>query len=135
MLHIFSYSASGIHFTSLGYGEDDDKEGSSLTIKLGQNKLIAALEEGMPGMQAGGKRRILVVPSNGKGWKKINEKDCSTLFDVGLASGIPGAVITKVEDCIDLNLEPRPVSYGARRRMARRFDEALVAEVEVIDVK
>ena len=41
----------------------------------------------------------------------------------------------QVEDCIDLTLEPKPVGYGATRRMARRFDETLIVEVEVVDTK
>lgn len=42
---------------------------------------------------------------------------------------------TQVEDCIDLSLEPRPVGYGASRRMARRFDETLIVEVEMVASK
>lgn len=41
----------------------------------------------------------------------------------------------QVEDCIDLTLEPRPVGYGATRRMARRFDETLIVEVEMVGAK
>lgn len=43
--------------------------------------------------------------------------------------------LLQVEDCIDLTLEPKPVGYGATRRMARRFDETLIVEVEVVDTK
>ncbi|CAM9603842.1 unnamed protein product, partial [Hapterophycus canaliculatus] len=41
----------------------------------------------------------------------------------------------QVEDCIDVTLEPRPVGYGATRRMARRFDETLIVEVELVGTK
>lgn len=55
----------------------------------------------------------------------------SSLFPSSCASCCP----FQVEDCIDLTLEPKPVGYGASRRMARRFDETLIVEVEVVDTK
>eukprot|EP00611_Tribonema_gayanum_P010158 TRINITY_DN2007_c0_g1_i2.p1 TRINITY_DN2007_c0_g1~~TRINITY_DN2007_c0_g1_i2.p1 ORF type:complete len:158 (-),score=24.82 TRINITY_DN2007_c0_g1_i2:194-667(-) len=119
---------------SLGYGEDDDKEGSVVTVPVGKGKLITAVDEAIVGMKLGGKRRVLVRPDRGQGWKK-DDPNCAALIDVGIASGIPGATIAKVEDCIDETLEPRPVSYGAKRRMARRFDEALIVEIEPVAVR
>lgn len=47
----------------------------------------------------------------------------------------PRRMPSKVEDCIDLTLEPRPVGYGATRRMARRFDETLIVEIEMVGTK
>lgn len=47
----------------------------------------------------------------------------------------PHLNLKQVEDCIDLTLEPRPVGYGATRRMARRFDETLIVEVEMVATK
>jgi hypothetical protein len=44
-------------------------------------------------------------------------------------------VSQQVEDCINFELEPRPVSYGAKRRMARRFDEALIVEIEPVALR
>jgi hypothetical protein len=38
----------------------------------------------------------------------------------------------QVEDCLDLTRIPSPASFGARRRMGRRFDESLIVEVEVL---
>lgn len=43
--------------------------------------------------------------------------------------------MVQIEDCIDLALEPRPMGYGATRRMARRFDETLIVEVEMVASK
>eukprot|EP00904_Undaria_pinnatifida_P010997 jgi/Undpi1/7027/HiC_scaffold_21.g09501.m1 len=117
---------------SLGYGDDDDKEGDVLTVPLGQGRLVSAVDEGVVGMRVGGVRRVAVRPE--RGWKKQDPK-CATEIDMGVMSGVPGAALAKVEDCIDLTLEPRPVGYGATRRMARRFDETLIVEVEMIATK
>ncbi|CBJ27194.1 conserved unknown protein [Ectocarpus siliculosus] len=117
---------------SLGYGEDDDKEGDVLTVPLGSGRLISAVDEGVVGMRVGGVRRVAVRPE--RGWKKQDPK-CATEIDMGVMSGVPGAALAKVEDCIDLTLEPRPVGYGATRRMARRFDETLIVEVEMVGAK
>ncbi|CAM9958904.1 unnamed protein product, partial [Choristocarpus tenellus] len=55
---------------SLGYGEDDDKEGSVLTVPVGVGRLVGAVDEAMVGMRAGGVRRVAVRPE--RGWKKSN---------------------------------------------------------------
>eukprot|EP00903_Cladosiphon_okamuranus_P009642 g9175.t1 len=117
---------------SLGYGEDDDKDGDVLTVPLNSGRLVSAVDEGVLGMRVGGVRRVAVRPE--RGWKKQDPK-CATEIDMGVMSGVPGAALAKVEDCIDLTLEPKPVGYGATRRMARRFDETLIVEVEVVDTK
>ncbi|CAM9612195.1 unnamed protein product [Pylaiella littoralis] len=117
---------------SLGYGEDDDKEGDVLTVPLGAGRLVGAVDEAIVGMRVGGVRRVAVRPE--RGWKKLDPK-CATEIDMGVMSGVPGAALAKVEDCIDLTLEPRPVGYGATRRMARRFDETLIVEVEMVGAK
>lgn len=56
-------------------------------------------------------------------------------FLILLLSVFAFLALSQVEDCIDLTLEPKPVGYGATRRMARRFDETLIVEVEVVDTK
>eukprot|EP00953_Heterococcus_sp_UTEX-ZZ885_P005228 3293-Heterococcus_DN1.PRE.2 len=80
---------------SLGYGEDDDKEGTFITVPVGGGKLISAVDEAIVGMHVGGRRRVLVRPDRDQGWKK-SDPNCASLFDVGMASGIPGATIAKV---------------------------------------
>jgi FKBP-type peptidyl-prolyl cis-trans isomerase len=84
-----------LHAYSLGYGEDDDKEGTFITMPVGGGKLISAVDEAIVGMHVGGKRRVLVRPDRDQGWKK-SDPNCASLFDVGMASGIPGATIAKV---------------------------------------
>ncbi|CAN0008071.1 unnamed protein product [Discosporangium mesarthrocarpum] len=117
---------------SLGYGEDDDKEGSVLQVPVGVGRLVSAVDEAVVGMHVGGVRRVAVRPE--QGWKK-NDPKCATEIDMGALSGVPGAALAKVEDCIDTRLEPRPVGYGATRRMSRRFDETLIVEVEVVALR
>ena len=36
--------------------------------------------------------------------------------------------------CFAENLVPSPSNYGAKRRMLRRYDEALIVDIEVISV-
>ncbi|CAM9436649.1 unnamed protein product, partial [Chrysoparadoxa australica] len=113
---------------SYGYGEDDDKEGSSVKATLGQHQLVGAVEDAMVGMTVGGVRRVLVYPD--RGWKKA-DPNCAGQIDLSAVAGIPSATLSKVEDCVESTLEPSPKSYAAQRRMARRFDEALLVEVEL----
>ncbi|CAM9825380.1 unnamed protein product, partial [Ectocarpus fasciculatus] len=78
---------------SLGYGEDDDKEGDVLTVPLGSGRLVSAVDEGVLGMRVGGVRRVAVRPE--RGWKKQDPK-CATEIDMGVMSGVPGAALAKV---------------------------------------
>ncbi|CAM9488511.1 unnamed protein product, partial [Ectocarpus sp. 12 AP-2014] len=83
---------------SLGYGEDDDKEGDVLTVPLGSGRLVSAVDEAstltaVVGMRVGGVRRVAVRPE--RGWKKQDPK-CATEIDMGVMSGVPGAALAKV---------------------------------------
>ncbi|CAM9355639.1 unnamed protein product [Phaeothamnion confervicola] len=124
-------SGEGTLLFSLGYGEDDDVPGATLALPVGGGRLVSAVDEAVIGMRAGGKRRVLVRPD--RGWLKPG--NCASTIDIGAMAGLPGASVSKVEDCIDYSLEPRPVSFGAQRRMARRFDEALIVECEIVGVR
>jgi FKBP-type peptidyl-prolyl cis-trans isomerase 2 len=64
-------------------------------VPVGGGKLISAVDEAIVGMHVGGRRRVLVRPDRDQGWKK-SDPNCASLFDVGMASGIPGATIAKV---------------------------------------
>lgn len=130
---------------SLGYGEDDDSETDVLKAKLGSGALIEALDDAIVGMSPGGKRRLFVVPE--KGWKKINSS-CSAESNGASNSGeasagiadlvgqavVPLAQIVDNSACIELDRLPQPRNYGATRRLARRFDEGLLLEVELREV-
>ena len=129
---------------SLGYGEDDDSEKDFLKAKVGGGVLIPALDSALVGMKAGGKRRLFVVPE--KGWKKINAS-CSAESNGASNSGeasagvadvlgqavVPLAQMVDNNACIEEALLPQPANFGAKRRLARRFDEGLLLEVELLN--
>ena len=55
---------------SYGYGEDDDKEGDKLAVQLAGSNLVPGVNDGLIGMQPGGRRRILVRPE--RGWRRLD---------------------------------------------------------------
>ncbi|KAH8048825.1 hypothetical protein JL722_12290 [Aureococcus anophagefferens] len=88
---------------------------------------------------ARGRRRLFVVPE--KGWKKINSS-CSAesngasnagtpagLADIAGQAIVPLAQMVDNGACIEDALLPQPANFGAKRRLARRFDEGLLLEV------
>jgi len=121
---------------SFGYGEDDDKESDLLTITVGEDALIPALESAIYGMKEGGKRRISVRPE--RGWRRgdanCGGRDIGKTVDVGTAIGLPGALVTETESCVDNSRVPGPKTFQAKRKLSRRFDESLLLEVEAIKV-
>ena len=131
---------------SLGYGEDDDTERDVLQAVVGAKQLIPALDSALVGMRKGGSRRLFVVPE--KGWKKINAS-CSAATNGASNAGdasaggldvlgqavVPLAEIVDNDACIEDVLLPQPRNFGAKRRLARRFDEGLLVEVEVVDLR
>lgn len=62
---------------SLGYGEDDDAVGDSVDVVIGAGNVVLALDAGIRGMRAGGRRRINVRPE--RGWK-LPDSSCLTTF-------------------------------------------------------
>jgi FKBP-type peptidyl-prolyl cis-trans isomerase len=78
---------------SYGYGEDDDKVGSSIRVAPGQGQLVQAVDEAMlVGMRVGGIRRVLVRPE--QGWKKPD--GCAGTIELGVVNPVPGAPLSKV---------------------------------------
>lgn len=123
---------------SFGYGEDDDKEGDVVPVVLGpSSSLVPALESAMPGMRQGGTRRIAVRPQ--RGWK-LTDAQCKdsnnsgAAVDIGSALGLPGASVAEAETCLDTTRVPAPQTFQARRKLARRFDESLLVEVQAVKV-
>jgi len=119
---------------SWGYGEEDGEPPKAvLSAKLGEGRLVKALDEGIVGMAVGGKRRVQVRPEGGLGWMRFGK--CAERVDaVGLAVGLPGAGAANQEACMDKSLLPQPASFSAERRFSRRFDESLIVEVELMSV-
>mmetsp|Transcript_30310 Transcript_30310/g.116245 ORF Transcript_30310/g.116245 Transcript_30310/m.116245 type:complete len:270 (-) Transcript_30310:2532-3341(-) len=115
---------------SYGYGEDDDKEGSKLKIRVGDAEVVPALSGGIVGMKEGGIRRIRVLPE--RGWRK--SVGCEKSIDVGTVVGLPGASLNETESCMDLSRLPAPSTYQGVRKLSRRFDGTLILEVEAVQV-
>lgn len=133
-------SGEGTVIFSRGYGlEDDEQQGAKdkfFTATIGSPNLIRALSDGLNGMKIGGIRRISVSPQ--MGWEKPT-KECDGGPGGRGAGGdiktdyvvIPTATMVATEICMDKTKEPFPVSYAEQRRMAQRFDQSLIIEVEL----
>lgn len=115
---------------SRGYGEDDDKITDFDTITIGQGNVIAALDEGIRGMRAGGRRRVNVRPE--RGWKLPDNICLKTYTDVTI---VPTTKVQENDACFATGLYPTPSNYGAKRRMLRRYDETLIVDCEVVSVR
>jgi hypothetical protein len=98
---------------SYGYGEDDDKESDLLTITVGDDALIPALDSAIYGMRQGGKRRISVRPE--RGWRRSDAscggRDIGKTVDIGTAIGLPGGQVTDTESCLDNRRVPSPQTF------------------------
>jgi len=133
-------SGEGTVVFSRGYGlEDDERKAGdkSFLTTLGSLGNIKALNEAIPGMKVGGTRRFAILPE--KGWRKAGRQcdggpggsgtggDLKTDFVV-----VPTATMVMEEACFDNNKQPFPATYAQQRRMAQRFDQSLIMEVELI---
>lgn len=140
-------SGEGQTIFSFGFGEDDDKEGDKLPVKLAGRSLVPGVNDALVGMKPGGRRRVLVRPE--RGWR-----DTSGTCAIGEAKGVGdlnavqtrnmaqdgnlvfkadiGAAIENENACQDKNALPQPRSYGAKARFGRRFDESLLVELDVV---
>ena len=116
---------------SRGYGEDDDSEKDTVTFSVGQGNVVAAVDAGIVGMRPGGRRRVNVDPR--RGWKlpdSVCLKTDSAVSQAISLSVVPGTQVQENDACFAENLVPSPSNYGAKRRMLRRYDEALMVDIE-----
>jgi hypothetical protein len=125
-----------------GYGlEDDEKDPftKSFDTTVGGMSNIAALNDALVGMQAGGTRRFAVLPQ--QGWEKATAA-CDG-GPGGKGSGgelrtdyvvVPTATMVEQEACFNMSKQPFPASYAQQRRMAQRFDQSLIMEVQVASI-
>eukprot|EP00929_Paragymnodinium_shiwhaense_P046822 TRINITY_DN23818_c0_g1_i1.p1 TRINITY_DN23818_c0_g1~~TRINITY_DN23818_c0_g1_i1.p1 ORF type:complete len:336 (-),score=94.76 TRINITY_DN23818_c0_g1_i1:296-1303(-) len=122
---------------SQGFGEDDGPKDALLTAPLGQGKWVKALEDAIPGMSVGGLRRVQVRADDkyakGFGWMK-GEGGPSCAQEVKGVVGPIGGGIENKEACLN-DLLPQPADWAGKRRFARRFDETLIAEIELVNVE
>lgn len=122
--------------------EDDEEKGSQMKtfpFKLGDNSVISALNDGVPGMKVGSTRRIGILPQ--MGWEKVGQA-CDG-GPGGNGSGgelktdyviVPTATMVATEACFDKTKLPFPSTYAEQRRMAQRFDQSLIIEVELLKI-
>lgn len=98
--------------------------------------VVLALRLGVVGMKPGGVRRIAVSPQ--MGWERPTI-ECDG-GPGGRGSGgevktdniiVPTAKMVSTEGCMDKEVRPFPGDYAKARRMAQRFDQSLVIELEV----
>ena len=85
-------------------------------------------------------RRIQVLPE--RGWRKPDAYCDGGPGGSGTGGNlktdyvvVPTATMVATETCFDTTKLPFPAqSYAEQRRMAQRFDQSLILEVEVIDI-
>jgi len=137
-------SGEGQTIFSLGYGEDEDKEGDTLPVTIAGENLVPGVRDALVGMKPGGTRRVLVRPE--RGWKiqtgacasgektlDLTAQQRNTATDGNLVFKADiGAAIENETSCQNKASEPQPRTYGGRARFGRRFDESLLVELDVI---
>lgn len=134
-------SGEGTVVFSKGYGleDDEDKAGvKTFSFKIGEDgAVIRALSDGILGQKVGSIRRISVSPQ--MGWERAT-RECDG-GPGGQGSGgelktdyvvVPTATMVATETCFDKTKLPFPSSYAEQRRMAQRFDQSLILEVELV---
>ena len=135
-------SGEGTVVFSRGFGlEDDEKEpgSKSFTTTLGGFSNIVALNEAVPGMKVGGLRRFSILPE--KGWRKPGRQCDGGPGGMGAGGDlktdyvvVPTATMVAEEACFDTSKQPFPASYAQQRRMAQRFEQSLIMEVQLVSV-
>jgi hypothetical protein len=136
-------SGEGTLIFSSGYGLEDDEQApgsKSFTTTIGSPKNIGALNDAVLGMNVGGIRRFTILPQ--QGWERPTAQ-CDG-GPGGRGSGgelrtdyvvVPTATMVATEECFDKTKQPFPSTYAQERRMAQRFDQSLIMEVQVVGIK
>lgn len=135
-------SGEGTVVFSRGYGLEDDEQkpgDKNFQFVIGDNQVIAALNDAIIGQAIGSTRRFSVLPQ--MGWE-LATKACDG-GPGGSGSGgdlktdyavVPTAKMVDQEACFDKSKLPFPSLYAEQRRMAQRFDQALLMEVELVSL-
>jgi len=136
-------SGEGTVVFSKGYGlEDNEQAGGEFLFTVDESSnVISALLDGIVGIREGGVRRISVMPQ--KGWEKASPQCDGGPGGRGAGGDIktdyvlvPTATMVATEICFDKTKLPFPTnSYAEQRRMAQRFDQTLILEVELLRVQ
>jgi hypothetical protein len=140
-------SGEGTVIFSRGYGLEDDEQRpgdtywSTTVADDGQihNNNIVALEEALIGMKVHGIRRFSIVPQFG--WERPTRACDGGPGGRGPGGDVkvdyvvvPSATMVATEACLDTTRQPFPTTYAQQRRMAQRFDQTLLMEVQVLDI-
>jgi hypothetical protein len=136
-------SGEGTVVFSCGYGYEDYEtkpRSNTFTTTIGSPYNIASLNDAIIGMKGiGSIRRFSIVPD--KGWRKPG-KLCDG-GPGGQGTGgelrtdyvvVPTATIVETEKCFDQTKQPFPISFAQQRRMAQRFDQSLIMEIELVNI-
>lgn len=136
-------SGEGTVVFSRGYGLEDDEDSKNIKsffTTVGNYNNVEALNEALVGMKVGGQRRRFEVRPE-KGWRKPG-KICDG-GPGGSGTGgslktdyvvVPTATMVAEEACFDATKQPFPSTYAQQRRMAQRFDQSLIMEVQVVSI-
>lgn len=136
-------SGEGTVVFSRGYGLEDDENKAgekAFSFAVGDSTIIAALNDALPGMKIGETRRLAILPQ--MGWEKP-DRSCDGGPGGAGAGGelktdyvvVPTATMVATETCFDKSKLPFPERYDQQRRMAQRFDQSLIMEVELVNFK
>ncbi|KAL3917231.1 MAG: hypothetical protein SGILL_004810, partial [Bacillariaceae sp.] len=135
-------SGEGTVVFSRGYGleDDEDKPGiKSFQTFVGNTANIEALNEALVGMKMDGIRRFAIYPQ--KGWEKATAACDGGPGGKGAGGNlktdyvvVPTATMVDQEFCFDKAKLPFPSTYAQQRRMAQRFDQSLIMEVQVVGI-
>mmetsp|Transcript_24635 Transcript_24635/g.27562 ORF Transcript_24635/g.27562 Transcript_24635/m.27562 type:complete len:401 (+) Transcript_24635:75-1277(+) len=135
-------SGEGTVVFSRGYGLEDDEDKpqqKDFPLSIGSTSNIAALNEALIGMKVNGLRRFAILPQNG--WEKATaacDGGPGGRGDGGVIRTdyvvVPTATVVQQEACFDNTKLPFPSTYAQQRRMAQRFDQSLIMEVQLVSI-
>jgi FKBP-type peptidyl-prolyl cis-trans isomerase len=139
-LFSLTFAMSILKMSIPGYGLEDDEEKpgvKTFSFTIGDSQIISALNDAIVGQAVGSVRRIAIMPQ--MGWEKAT-RECDGGPGGSGAGGdlktdyvvVPTATMVATEVCFDKNKLPFPSSYAEQRRMAQRFDQSLIMEVELV---
>jgi len=140
-------SGEGTVIFSKGYGLEDDEAvdkplqdpSKSFEFVVGDMKIIDSLNDAILGMSVGDVRRISLLPE--RAWRKPG-LSCEG-GPGGRGTGgelrtdyivVPTATMVQEEICLDSGKKPYPQTYAQQRRMAQRFDQSLIIEVQLVSI-